>query len=489
MVKRPITRMMFAGRPSAFIGMSGSSMVTTWPVARARIIAVSLCCAFFIAGTGAGGEVPAFPGAQGFGLTTSGGRGGQVLEVTNLNDHGPGSLREAINATGPRTVIFRVSGTINLDTEIEIRNPNITIAGQTAPGDGICLRKQTFRIAANDVIVRFLRFRRGDETGTMGSGLRIHDCQNVIVDHCSVSWSCDEGINTWHNTRNVTIQWCLVSEALHDTPMHAGHGFAASLGGVDTSYHHNLFVSCPGRNPSIAGNNDYQTVNLDFRNNVIFNWQDRVIDGKPCTINFVNNYYKPGPASRFNDHIASIDSPSYPKIGTPKWYVSGNMMEGRPEILANNRVGVIGHAEFLVDQPCPAAPIHEDKVEDLFALVLANTGATLPHRDSVDLRAIHDTRVGQTTYRDGIVTSQSQVGGWPELKSTPAQADADHDGIPDWWERKYGLNPEDPSDAGSDLNGDGYTNLEKYLDGIDPTRKTDWSELRNNVEPSDRWSR
>jgi pectate lyase len=451
----------------------------TRPYLILAIVAIGSC----LIPIAAAAELPAFPGAQGFGSTTPGGRGGRVLEVTNVDDHGPGSLREAIDAVGPRTVVFRVSGTIKLDAEIEIKSPNITIAGQTAPGDGICLRGQTFRVAANDVILRFLRFRRGDETRTMGSGLRIHDCQNVIVDHCSISWSCDEGINTWHNTRNITIQWCLVSEALHDTPMHAGHGFAASLGGVNTSYHHNLLTSCPGRNPSIAGNDDYQTVNLDFRNNVVFNWQERVIDGKPCNINFVDNYYKPGPASRFTDHIASIDSPSYVKIGTPKWYISGNVMEGRPEIQSDNRRGVIGHVEFLVDQPFAAAPIHTDKVEDLFPLVLAGAGATLPRRDPVDLRAIHDASAGQTTYRNGVVTSQTEVGGWPELKSTAAPADTDHDGIPDWWETKYGLNPADPSDANKDLNGDGYTNLEKYLNGIDPTQKIDWSEMKNNIDP------
>ena len=220
-----------------------------WPNSSVATFMVCLYLIVMAMATTAGGALPAFPGAQGFGSTTPGGRGGGVLEVINLNDHGPGSLREAIDATGPRTVVFRVSGTIQLDSEIEIKNPHITIAGQTAPGDGICLRKQTFRVAADDVIIRYLRFRRGDETKRMGSGLRIHDCQNVIVDHCSISWSCDEGINTWHNTRNITIQWCLVSEALHDTPMHAGHGFAASLGGVNTSYHHNLFANCPGAQP------------------------------------------------------------------------------------------------------------------------------------------------------------------------------------------------------------------------------------------------
>jgi pectate lyase len=426
-------------------------------------------------------NLPAFPGAQGFGATTPGGRGGKVYEVTTLDDHGPGSLREAINADGPRTIVFRVSGTIKLDSEIEIKHPRVTIAGQTAPGDGICLRGQTFRVAADDCIIRYLRFRRGDETGVMGSGLRIHDCQNVIVDHCSVSWSCDEGLNTWHGTRNVTIQWCLVSEALHDTPMHAGHGFAASLGGTNTSYHHNLLANCPGRNPSIAGNDDFQTNNLDFRNNVVFNWQDRVIDGKPCSINFVANYYKPGPASRFTDHIAKIDDPAYVKIGTPKWYVAGNLMEGRPDILADNRKGVIGRHDFLVSEPINPAPIREDKVEELLPLVLSGAGAVLPRRDAVDLRAIHDAQTGQTTYRDGVVNSQNQVGGWPVLESKPPQADSDHNGIPDWWERKYGLDPNDPTDAAKDANCDGYTNLEKYLNGLDPTKKIDWTDPQQNV--------
>lgn len=429
-------------------------------------------------------DLPSFPGAQGFGATTPGGRGGKVIEVTNLDDHGPGSLRAAIDATGPRTVVFRVSGTINLDSEIEIKNPNIIIAGQTAPGDGICLRKQTFRVAANDVILRYLRFRRGDETQRMGSGLRIHDCENVIADHCSVSWSCDEGINTWHGSKNVTIQWCLVSEALHDTPMHAGHGFAASLGGTNTNYHHNLIVSCPGRNPSIAGNNDYQTHELDFRNNVIFNYQERVIDGKPCSINFVANYYKPGPSSLFSDHIAKIDDAAYPKIGTPQWYISGNTMEGKPDISADNRKGVKGNIQYMVDKPFPLPEMQTDAADkSLFDLVTAHAGANLPKCDSVDARAIGDAISGKTTYKDGIVNSQTQVGGWPELKSLPAQADSDHDGIPDWWEKKYGLNPNDPSDGNKDLNGDGYTNLEKYLNGIDPTKKVDWLELKNNVDP------
>ncbi|HEY7089114.1 MAG TPA: hypothetical protein VH518_13550 [Tepidisphaeraceae bacterium] len=436
------------------------------------------------AGAFAADSLPAFPGAEGWGSTTPGGRGGKVIEVINLNDSGPGSLRDAVDATGPRIVVFRVSGTILLNSDLVIHNPNITIAGQTAPGDGICLRKYKVGIATQDVVLRYIRIRRGAESRQQDDGLGLYagrggDAHNVIVDHCTISWTCDEAVNTWHGTKDATIQWCIISEALHDA-VHPGHGFAATLGGVNTTYHHNLIANCPGRNPSIAGNNDFQTINLDFRNNVIFNYQERVIDGKPSSINFVGNYYKPGPSSRFNDHIASIDSPNYEKIGTPKWYIDGNFMEGKDDINKDNKVGVRGHTEFLVDKPNDFAPVWTHKPQDLFPLVLADAGATLPRRDPVDLRIIEEVQTGKTHHNDGIVKDPADVGGWPELKSTAAPADSDHDGMPDWWEVKYGLNPNDPADGAKDLNGDGYTNVEKYLNGLDPTKKIDWRNPENN---------
>jgi pectate lyase len=434
-------------------------------------------------------DLPAFPGAEGWGSTTPGGRGGKVIEVTNLNDHGPGSLREAVEATGPRIVIFRVSGTIVLDTPLYIFNPKITIAGQTAPGDGICLRKSELQICTQDVVVRYLRIRRGIESGNKdGDGLDVCDDpqgkkvpapDNVIVDHCTVSWTCDEVINTWHGAHNTTIQWCLISEALHGA-LKPGHGFAATLGGVNTTYHHNLIANCPGRDPSIGGNNSYQTINLDFRNNVVFNWQERVIDGKPSSINFVYNYYKHGPASQFNDHIAKIDTPNYEKIGTPKWYITGNFLVDQPEISADNRKGVTGEVQYLVDKPNEFSPVKTDKPEELYPLVLASAGATLPHRDPVDLRIIEEVKTGKPLHNNGIVKDPSDVGGWPELKSTPPPVDSDHDGMPDAWEKQYGLNPNDPSDGVKDMNGDGYTNVEKYLNGIDPTKKVDWRKPENN---------
>jgi pectate lyase len=435
--------------------------------------------------------LPAFPGAEGWGSTTPGGRGGKVIEVTNLNDAGPGSLRAAIDAEGPRIVVFRVSGTIALKSALFMFNPKITIAGQTAPGDGICLRNYELQICTQDVIVRYLRIRRGTESGDKdGDGLdvcadprgrQVTPPANVMVDHCTVSWTCDEVINTWHGATNTTIQWCIMSEALHGA-LKPGHGFAATLGGVNTTYHHNLFANCPGRNPSIGGNNSFQTINLDFRNNVVFNYEERVIDGKPCSINFVNNYYKPGPETRNKDHIAKIDSPNYEKIGIPKWYIAGNVMEGNPDISGeNNAKGVIDQIQYMVNKPVEAAPVRTLKAEEVYPLVLADAGATLPHRDPVDRRIAEEAKTGKTTFGQGVVQDASNVGGWPELKSAEPPIDSDHDGIPDWWEKKYGLNPNDASDGAKDMNGDGYTNVEKYLNGLDPTKKIDWRKPENNV--------
>ena len=225
-------------------------------------------------------EDSSFSRGRGLGRFSLGGRGG-VLFVTNLHDSGPGSLRAAIEADYPRIVVFKVTGTIELESHLRIRHPRITIAGQTAPGDGICLRRYPLVISADDVIVRFLRVRLGDEAGRKMDGIDVSDAENVIVDHCSVSWTLDEAVNTYHGSKNITIQWCLISESLHDSPLQEGHGFAASLGGFNTSYHHNLLANNAGRNPSIAGEEDAPTINLDFRNNVIFNWGHRTLDGRP----------------------------------------------------------------------------------------------------------------------------------------------------------------------------------------------------------------
>ncbi|MGN6370890.1 MAG: pectate lyase family protein [Phycisphaerae bacterium] len=452
---------------------------------------VAACGAF--AGIALGEGLPAFPGAEGYGAMTPGGRGGKVYVVTNLNDHGPGSLREAVEASGPRIVEFGLSGTIPLEKDLEITSPNITIAGQTAPGDGICLRNYKLGIATHDVVVRYLRIRRGDESHQQDDGIGVYEntkapgdpwAENVMVDHCSVSWTCDEGINTWHHTKNVTIQWCIISEALHNA-VHVGHGFAATIGGENTTYHHNLLANCPGRNPSIGGNNNhFKTINLDWRNNVLFNWQERTLDGKPWSINIINNYLKPGPSTKLKDRLVRIDKIRNDPQG--HWYVAGNYYDGNPELSADNRKGVTGDDgvnpdDWLVKEPFQTAPVKTETAQAAYESVLANVGANLPKRDPVDTRIVNEVRTGKTTYGNGIVQSQKNVGGWPDLKSEPAAKDSDGDGIPDWWEKKYGLNPDDASDGAKDLNGDGYTNVEKYLDGIDPTRKVDWTKPENNV--------
>ena len=263
-----------------------------------KYISLVIPIVLFLSAKFAQAQQLAFPGAEGYGRFALGGRGGQVLFVTNLNDEGPGSLRAAIEAQGPRIIVFKVSGTIELQADLRIVHPRITIAGQTAPGDGICLRKYPLTISADHAVVRFIRVRLGDEAGRKVDGIGVSDAAHVMVDHCSISWTLDEAVNTYHGTKNITVQWCLISESLHDSRLREGHGFAASLGGVNTSYHHNLLANNAGRNPSIAGEKSNPTINLDFRNNVVFNWQHRRLDGRPESINVVNNYYKAGPASR-----------------------------------------------------------------------------------------------------------------------------------------------------------------------------------------------
>jgi|GEM_PF-837058 len=406
--------------------------------------------------------LPAFPGAEGYGSTTPGGRGGKVLQVTTLKDSGEGSLRAAVETEGARIVVFQVSGTIPLESDLVIKHPNITIAGQTAPGDGICLKNYKFMISADDVVVRHLRIRRGLASGKADDCLAIDEAENVIVDHCSLSWGTDETLNTWHGAKNFTIQWCLVSEGLH----HRGHGFAASLGGVKASYHHNLLANCPGRNPSIAGNDEHQTHHMDYRNNVTFNWGHRTADGKPCSVNIVNNYFKPGVNSRSIRFAKIDDASAYKNIGIGKWHIAGNFMEGEEAMSTENRLGVKGEVSLLAEEPVSFAPVKTVSAQEAYPLVLADVGATLPKRDSVDARVLEEVRTGKNTFGKGVVLDPEDVGGWPELSSTEAPLDSDADGMPDAWEKAHGLSPTDASDGTKDRDGDGYTNVEEYLNGL-----------------------
>jgi pectate lyase len=455
------------------------------------------------------GGIPAFPGAWGGGMFATGGRGGKVIEVTDLDDSGPGSLRAAVGAQGPRIVVFRVAGIIWLESDIDIDNPDITIAGQSAPGDGICLAHQSLNINTHNVILRHLRVRRGRPEGGQGSdNIGGNPERQVIVDHCSTSWGMDENLSLYRYmkplpggrrvklpTLNVTVQWCISSEALNAK----NHAFGGTWGGEDSTFHHNLFACNTGRNPSIGMSGEF-----DYRNNVIFDWRHRTMDGGDETslINVINNYYKPGPATHadMRSCIARIEernqySPGrrwepgkwYPSTaGRPgKWYVAGNVMEGSPEVTANNWRGMKGPEQMArVNTPFEGWPVNQETALDAYKSVLEKAGATRPRRDAVDQRIIESVRAGKVLNGTGIVNDPNEVGGYPAFTFAPADvpADSDHDGMPDAWEKKFGLNPEDASDGDLDADGDGYTNVEEYLNGTSPRERIDYSNLGNNVD-------
>lgn len=431
----------------------------------------------------------AFPGAEGYGRFAIGGRGGRVIAVTNLNDSGPGSLRAAVEADGPRTVVFRVGGTIKLDSKLVVRNPYLTVAGQTAPGDGICIRGYTFGcLGTHDVIIRHVRIRVGDEAKLTMDGTGFASTDHAIMDHCSISWSIDEAVSS-RGARNITLQRCLIAEALNiaDHMKYEpgkGHSFAASISGNVGSFHHNLLAHCAGRNWSLAGGLNRGgkfTGLLDIRNNVVFNWEHRTTDGGAKSVNFVNNFYLPGPATRVF-HLVKPDAGS--ADDPQQYFISGNVMEGRPQYAADNWAngGVIVDPALL-GRIQLAAPFCEPHVvtssaAEAYDSVLADVGANRPRLDAIDQRILNEVRNRTTTFKGsrgglpGIIDSQVDVGGWPELRAATGPIDSDHDGIPDVWETAHGLNPHDPDDRSFDANQDGYTELENYLNSLvmTPTR-------------------
>lgn len=425
----------------------------------------------------------AFPGAEGYGRFSQGGRGGKVIEVTNLNDAGPGSFRAAVESEGPRTVVFRVSGVIRLASPITITRPYLTVAGQTAPGDGICFRGHTLGTSASsrDIIFRFLRVRPGDEAGRSLDGIGLGG-DHTMIDHCSISWSIDEGLDS-RTARNSTFQRCIISEALDDSFQRHPHAFGASIGGEYVSYHHNLLAHCTGRVWSLAGGYDnavHFAGRLDIRNNVVYNWRHRTTDGGAKLVNFVNNYYKPGPASQVF-HLLK------PDVGRPGdrqvYHVSGNLMEGHPEHSDDNwaRIKPNGTApldEIKSDAPLFPAYVRTTSARDAYDDVLADVGARLPAQDAIDKRIVHEVRTGTFTYKGskghhpGIIDSPRDLGPnpWPEYKTYAVPDDSDHDGLPDAWEQSHGLNPQSPAgdfkDANADPDGDGFTCLEDYLNEL-----------------------
>jgi hypothetical protein len=460
-------------------------------------IEIVLTVLFFCPASGIAQDLIAFPGAEGYGKYTVGGRGGKVYEVTNLNDQGEGSLRAAVKAEGPRTVVFRVSGTIILNSALRINNPYITIAGQTAPGDGICLRRYPLIISANEVIIRHIRARLGGESGSDSDAVSSRSTKNIILDHVSASWSVDETMSIYR-CENITVQWCIISESMYNSNHVKGaHGFGGIWGSHNSTYHHNLLAHHSSRNPRFgSGCGD-----TDYRNNVIYNWgyqscyggeKQRRGDAEFATnnINMVANYYKPGPATRPGEVSYRIASPSTRDGAADygKWYVADNVVEGNASVTANNWDGGIqphgGNSDIAalkLDRPWPAMAIHQQTAQDAYQSVLANAGATLPKRDAVDTRIADEVRNGNATYEGltykqkgsladkskkcGIIDSPADVGGWPELKSAAAPTDTDHDGMPDDWEIANGLDPKNPDDRNR-VAADGYTMLEKYMNSI-----------------------
>lgn len=378
----------------------------------------------------------AFPGAEGFGKYTSGGRGGRVMIVTNLNDSGPGSFREAVEAEGARIVVFEVDGDIHLESPLRIENDNITIAGQSAPGDGICLCDSPLIINASNVIIRYIRCRLGDkyvQDSDAVSGGR-YGQKNVILDHISSSWSIDECLSIY-KTENLTVQWCLIASSLRQSKHTKGaHGFGGIWGGLNASFHHNLLAHHSSRNPrfsSVEG-----TKNVDYRNNLVYNWGFKAAygGGRHGEINFCQNYYKAGPGTENPARILDVSDD-----GTSRYYVSGNYVHGEPEVTANNRLGVGGKNPevAVVEKEFPYSPIKTHEGEELLKVVLEKAGCS-HKRDSFDKAVCDQVATGTAPWGDkGFINTPEESGGFPILKHKKPRTDKNRNGIPDKLEKKY----------------------------------------------------
>lgn len=424
-------------------------------------------------GSFAAEKLRAFPGAEGFGAYSKGGRGGQVLFVSNLQDYLPGketpipgSLRLACSTKGPRTVLFRISGTIALKAPLQIKEPYLTLAGQSAPGDGVCLKNCQTVIETHDVIMRHIRFRPGDEMGIELDALWLADAQNVIIDHCSASWANDETLSVTRDSKNVTVQWCMITESLHNSSHHKGnHGYGSIIGGYDggISFHHNIYAHNRSRNPRAAGYPEKSGPLVDLRNNVIYNWGDRAgyNSTNSIRINYVANYLKPGPSTQDGKYAFSIGGDA------TRMYAAGN-------ILVGENIGAGDNWKLIRTKACSnkadtafvVEPVTTQTAEEAYEAAIRDCGATLPGRDAVDSRVIDTIKTGKGRHID----SQKDVGGWPELNSTSPRADGDNDGMPDDWELKHRLNPKRAGNN-DDRDNDGYTNIEEFLNGTNPNEK------------------
>ncbi|MBC8245498.1 MAG: hypothetical protein H8E20_14005 [Verrucomicrobia bacterium] len=405
--------------------------------------------------------------------------------MTTLNDSGPGSLRAAVEAQGARTVVFDVGGLITLESPLVVRNPFLTIAGQTAPGKGVCIRKFNFGLyATHDVIIRYLRVRPGNLSGQTLDGMGMAYSDRCIIDHCSISWTLDEAFSS-RGAKHITLQRCLIAEALNAAghrkyPPGTEHGYAASIGGDIGSFHHNLLAHCAGRNWSLAGGLDKQkrhTGRLDIRNNVVFNWKNRATDGGAAEVQFVNNYYRPGPATVWFYAIRP-ELEWVHRYGPQRYFIEGNVLEGR--VSATEPRGGMRPwpdtplADYIVAQPFFPSHVRTQTAEAAYNDVLADVGCNVPQWDEHDRRVITEVRTGAVRFKGsktglpGLPDSQEDVGGWEEYPATqrPASWDTDRDGLPDVWERDHSLDPSNPADSQRDPDRNGYTHLEEYLDQI-----------------------
>lgn len=421
----------------------------------------------------------AFPGAEGFGRLARGGRGGDVYHVVNLNDDGPGSLRDAVrSATGPRTIVFDVSGTIELKTPLVVDKSFLTIAGQTAPGDGICLKDQTFRIRrASHIIVRYLRFRLGDENKPAGSGpdcLNTDDVDHVIFDHITATWGID-GNHDLRRGGNFTLQWSIYAEALnHSLHDKGAHAMLASFRDLTAgiSLHHNLFASSRERHPTLGGSpRTDRTAVADLRNNVIYNVSGAANLGN-CRINVIGNYFRPGPHTPRGAKPLAVKTENE---GALKVFLQDNLFVEHPKWTADNLLAIdvdrwvkgnylrVSLDQIRADEEFSTgnARPRTEGAHEAYERVLATAGASR-RRDAADLRLVAGVRNG--AHR--LIDSQRDVGGWPPLRSEPAPADQDQDGMPDAWEHAHGLHPLEAADRNDDRDGDGYTNLEEYLNSL-----------------------
>jgi len=446
---------------------------------------VSLCICTSVS---AQARTPAFPEAQGFGAFTKGGRGGEVFIVTTTADYGvnepviKGSLREAVEAAIPRTVVFEVSGIIELKRPLQIDHPYITIAGQTAPGDGICLKDYGFSVCADESIVRYLRVRVGDvhrlETDAIDIGSVVDNSgqlsdlpsSNVIVDHCSAGWATDEIFTI--GSERATVQWSIISECLYRSyHPKGGHSMGSVIRGAygGISMLHNIYVHNNSRNPKFGSDGVSPGAVFDLRNNVFYNWgatPGYSNDDEHVRINLVGNYYKPGPSTKESRSTIAFN------VGgiLNSIHVADNLHSNNPEAAKDNW-RLVTSGDGNIDKrstPFPYPPMKNKTGEEIYEGVLNGAGAVLPARDPVDRRIINEIRSGTGT----IINSQKDVGGWPVYQSTKAPVDKDRDGMADKWERTHGLNAKNPDDHKNDADRDGYTNLEEYLNRTNPNAAT-----------------